>query len=83
MNLAQYLPVRVADRRSVAYTSPLLLIVDVFLLLYLIEREHIQLVGGRLFQANIINTKGIIMIPVAINTGCMILKSSGTPIARR
>jgi hypothetical protein len=44
---------------------------------------HIQLVGGRLFQANIINTKGIIMIPVAINTGCMILKSSGTPIARR
>ena len=83
MNLAQNLPVRVADRRSVAYTSPLLLIVDVFLLLYLIEREHIQLVGGRLFQANIINTKGIIMIPVAINTGCMILKSSGTPIARR
>jgi UDP-glucose 4-epimerase len=39
--------------------------------------------GGRFFQANIINTKGIIMIPVAISTGCITLKSSGTPIARR
>jgi hypothetical protein len=39
--------------------------------------------GGLFFQANIINTNGIIIRPVAINTGCMILKSTGTPIARR
>jgi hypothetical protein len=48
-----------------------------------LERQLFQPGGGLFFQANIINTKGIIIRPVAINTGCMILKSTGTPIARR
>jgi hypothetical protein len=48
-----------------------------------LESHNCQPGGGLFFQANIINTNGIIIKPVAINTGCMILKSTGTPIARR
>ncbi len=43
--------------------------------------HHFRMPGERLFHANSKNTNGIIIIPVAINTGCKILKSIGWPIA--